>query len=61
MADLVTVKAKLAESKQQLHEAYQERIAALKDLLLHTVGLYEAKTEKAWAKGSSTARYGHQL
>ena len=58
MAELVTLKEQLAESKQQLHDAYQERIAALKDLLLHTVGHDEAKSEKAWTKISSTARYG---
>ncbi|KAL3139593.1 hypothetical protein ABBQ38_003912 [Trebouxia sp. C0009 RCD-2024] len=56
MAELVTLKEQLAESKQQLHDAYQERIAALKDLLLHTVGHYQAKPEKAWTKVSPTAR-----
>lgn len=58
VSELVTLKEQLAESKQQLHDAYHDRIAALKDLLLHTVGHYEAKSEKAWTKVSLTARYG---
>ena len=54
---LTECKGQLAESKVQLRDAYQDRIAALKDLLLHTVGHYEAKSEKAWTKVASTARY----
>ena len=54
---LTECKEQLAESKVQLRDAYQDRIAALKDLLLHTVGHYEAKSEKAWTKVASTARY----
>ena len=61
MSELVTLKEQLAASKQQLHDAYQDRIAALKDLLLHTVGHYEAKSEKAWTRVSSTARYARQF
>ena len=53
---LTESKGQLTESKLQLHYAYQDRIAALKDLLLHTVGHYEAKSEKAWTKIASTAR-----
>ena len=54
---LTESKGQLTKSKLQLHYAYQDRIAALKDLLLHTVGHYEAKSEKAWTKVASTARY----
>ncbi|KAA6429165.1 MAG: hypothetical protein FRX49_00562 [Trebouxia sp. A1-2] len=54
--DLTESKGQLTESKVQLRDAYQDRIAALKDLLLHTVGHYEAKSEKAWTKVASTAR-----
>ena len=68
MSELVTLKEQLAGSKLQLHdarmqlrEAYQDRIAALQDLLLHTVGHYEAKSEKAWTKVSSIARYERQF
>lgn len=57
MSELVTLKDQLAGSEVQLRDAYQERIAALQDLLLHTVGHYEAKSEKAWTKVASTARY----
>ena len=46
----MSLKEQLAESKQQLHDAYQDRIAALKDLLLHTVGQYEANSAKAWTR-----------
>ncbi|KAL3135945.1 hypothetical protein ABBQ32_006988 [Trebouxia sp. C0010 RCD-2024] len=56
VSEVVTLKEQLAESKQQLHDAYHDSIAALKDLLLHTVGHYEAKSEKAWTKVSLTAR-----
>ncbi|KAL3133384.1 hypothetical protein ABBQ38_007252 [Trebouxia sp. C0009 RCD-2024] len=56
VSELVTLKEQLAESKQQLHDAYHDRIAALKDLLLHTVGHYKAKSEKAWTKVSLMAR-----
>ncbi|DBA71813.1 TPA: hypothetical protein ACH3X2_010966 [Trebouxia sp. C0005] len=54
--DLTESKGQLTESKVRLRDAYQDRIAALKDLLLHTVGHYEAKSEKAWTKVASTAR-----
>ncbi|KAL3143544.1 hypothetical protein ABBQ38_002343 [Trebouxia sp. C0009 RCD-2024] len=54
--DLTESKGQLADSNVQLRDAYQDRIAALKDLLLHTVGHYEAKSEKAWTKVASTAR-----
>lgn len=57
VSELVTLKERLAESKQQMGDAYEDRIAALNDLLLHTVGHYEAKSEAAWNKVSSTARY----
>ncbi|DBA85175.1 TPA: hypothetical protein ACH3X2_005888 [Trebouxia sp. C0005] len=54
--DLTESKGQLTESKVRLRDAYQDRIAVLKDLLLHTVGHYEAKSEKAWTKVASTAR-----
>ncbi|KAL0032517.1 hypothetical protein WJX77_004843 [Trebouxia sp. C0004] len=56
VSELVTLKEQLAESKEQLHDAYRDCIAELQDLLLHTVGRYEARSEKAWTKVSSTAR-----
>ena len=63
MSELVTLeghltesKGQLTKSKLQLKDAYQDCIAALKDLLLHTVGHYEAKSEKAWSKVASRAR-----
>jgi len=53
VAEVVTLKEQLAEVRLQLRNAYEDRTAALKDLLLHTVGHYEAKSENAWTKVSS--------
>lgn len=55
--ELAALKKQLIESQGELRDAYQDRRAALRDLLLHTVGHYEAKTPAAWTKVSFAARY----
>lgn len=45
---MVTLKEQLTEARLQLRIAYEDRTAALKALLLHIVGHYEAKSEGMW-------------
>jgi len=45
---MVTLREQLAEARLQLRIAYEDRTAALKALLLHIVGQYEAKSENVW-------------
>lgn len=55
--ELAALKKQLIESQGELRDAYQDRKAALRDLLLHTVGHYEAKTPAAWTKVTFAAWY----
>ena len=54
--ELATPKKQLTDSQGELRDAYQDSRSALKDLLLHTVGHYEAKTP-AGTKVLFAARY----
>ena len=55
---MVKLKEELAKVRQQLGTAYEDRRAALQDLLLHTVGFYEAKSDRARNSVAFKVRYG---
>ena len=56
---MVKLQEELANVRQQLDTACEGRRAALQDLLLHTVGFYQAKSDRAWNSIAFKARYGH--
>ncbi len=58
VVEVVKLKEELAKVRQQLDTAYEDRRAALQDLLLHTVGFYQAKSDRAWNSVAFKARYG---
>ena len=55
---LVKPQEELAKVRQQLDTACEGRREALQDLLLHIVGFYEAKSDRAWNSTAAKARYG---
>lgn len=58
VAEVVKLKEELAKVRQQSDTAYEDHRAALQDLLLHTVGFYQAKSDWTWNSVAFKTRYG---
>ncbi len=55
---MVELQEELAKVRQQLDTACEGRREVLQDLLLHTVGFYEAKSDRARNSVAFKVRYG---